>query len=306
MKHRNMEQKMNPFRLSVALLSVTLLAASACNKMHFPDGGTEIDSKNPPAATPAPKPGLLTLINIGGGKDGLIQLISYNQQLQPVVITQYAGNFLTKKDSVVYDTNGKLEKVLTYSANIMSPGKFKLAGNTKFEWDTKGNISRKTSYDQLTGKLQEDEQYTYDVSGNLATITTTTSGVGNLKMVATYAYEQKNIHQETTNDGSKVISQLSVAGFDQHATYITHPLLRYLVESEAHELFSEQNSLETRKVQYVNINNKQDSIVTVQKNAYEYNTDNRPVKVAFTSLIYGTNKQQPVNSKGNIAYEYSK
>ncbi|MBC9934450.1 hypothetical protein [Chitinophaga qingshengii] len=306
MKHRNMEQKMNPSRLSVALLGVTLLAASACNKMHFPDGGTEVDSKNPPATTPAPKPGLLTRINIGGGNDGLIQLISYNQQLQPVVITHYAGNMLMGKDSVVYGSNGKLEKVLNYSANIMSPGKFLLTGNTKFEWDTKGNISRKTSYDQSTGKPEEDEQYTYDANGNLVTVTTTAGGGTNIKVIATYAYEQKNIYQETTTDGSKVISQLSVAGFDQHANYITHPLLRYLVESDVHELFSEQNSLETRKVQYVNLNNKQDSIVTVQKNTYEYNTANRPVKVAFTSSIYGTNNQQPVNSKGNIAYEYSK
>ncbi|RBL90043.1 hypothetical protein [Chitinophaga flava] len=306
MKHRNTERKTNSSRLSVALLGTTLLAASACNKVSFPDGDGGTDAgKKPPVTIPAPKPGLLTRINTGG-TDGLIQLISYNQQLQPVVITQYAGNLLTEKDSVIYDNNGKLEKMLNYSSDILSPGKFKLSGNTKFEWDTKGNISRKTSYEQLTGKLLKDEQYTYDVSGNLATITTTTGGGTNLKFIATYAYEQKNIHQETVTDGSKVISQLSVAGFDQHATYITHPLLRYLLMSEVHKVFSDQNVLETKKVQYVNLNGKQDSVVTVQKNTYEYNTGNRPVNVAFTSTIYGTGNQQPVNSNGNITYEYSK
>lgn len=306
MKHRKTERKVHPSRLSVALLGVTLLAGSACNKVALPEGnhGTGAGGKNP-AATPAPAPGLLTRVNIGG-TDGVVQLIAYNQQRQPVLITHYAGNLLTEKDSVVYDANGKLQKVLNYSPDFLSAGKFILSGNTKFEWDAAGNISRKTSYDQETGKLEEDERYTYDASGNLATVTTTAGGGVNLKLVTTYASEQKNINRETVTDGSKVVSQLSVAGFDQHPTHITHPLLRYLLDGSGHEVFSEQNALETKNIQYVTLNGKQDSLVTIKKNAYEYNTANRPVKVAFTTTIYGTGNQQPVNSKGNIGYEYSK
>lgn len=307
MKHRNTERNNHPSALSVALLGMVFLAGSACNKVQLhPDTGSGTGVKTP-AATPAaaPAPGLLTRINLGG-TNGVIQQISYNKQLQPVVIIQYAGGMLTEKDSVVYDTNGKLQKVLSYSADFLSAGKFILSGSTKFEWDAKGNISRKTSYDQETGKPEEDEQYTYDASGNVATVTTIMGGGVNLKLVTTYAYEQKNVKKETITDGAKVISQLQVAGFDQHPTHITHPLLRYLLEGAGHEVFSEQNPLETKKIQYVNLNGKQDSIITVQKNSYTYNSANRPVKVDFTSSIYGTGNQQPVNSKGNIGYEYSK
>ncbi|MBC9909853.1 hypothetical protein [Chitinophaga varians] len=306
MKHRKTERKVHQSRLSVALLGVTLLAGSACNKLPLPEGGhgTGTGGKTPPT-TPAPAPGLLTRINMGGTQ-GLIQLISYNQQRQPVLITQYAGNMLTEKDSVIYDTNGKLQKVLNYSPDFLTAGKFTLSGNTKFEWDAAGNITRKASYDQETGKLEEDEQYTYDANGNLATVTAVTGGGINLKLVTTYSYEQKNIHKETVTDGTKVISQLSVTGFDQHPTHITHPLLRYLLDGSGHEVFSEQNPLETKKIQYVTLNGKQDSLVTVQKNAYEYNTANRPVKVAFTTTTYSVGNQQPVNGKGNIGYEYSK
>ncbi|NML37743.1 hypothetical protein HHL17_11110 [Chitinophaga sp. G-6-1-13] len=306
MKHRKMERGINQPRLFTALLTVALLAGAACNKVPLPESGsgTGTGGKNPPT-TPAPAPGLLTRINIGGS-NGLIQLISYNQQLQPVVIIQYAGNLLTEKDSIVYDANGKLQKVLNYSPDFLSAGKFSLSGNTKFEWDAKGNISRKTSYEQETGKVEEDEQYTYDDSGKLATVTSVTSGVANLKFVTAYSYEQKNINKETVTDGAKVISQLLVAGFDKHPTYITHPLLRYLLEGAGHEAFSDQNPLETRKIQYVTLSGKQDSIVTVQKNTYEYNNASRPVKVNFTSTIYNIGNQQPTTSKGNIGYEYSK
>lgn len=306
MKHRKMERSINHSRLTMALLGVALLAGTACNKSAIIEGNTGSDistgSKNT-ATTPAP--GLLTRIDFGG-TDGLIQLISYNRQLQPVVITQYTGNLVTAKDSVVYDAKGKLQKVLTYSPDFLSDGKFDLSGSTKFEWDAKGNISRKTSYEQETGSLQEDVRYTYDASGNLATITTVMGGGTNLKFVTKYSYEQKNIKKETVTDGVKVISQLLVAGFDQHPTYITHPLLRYLLEDAGHEVFSNQNPLETKKIQYVTINGKQDSIVTVQKNTYAYNNANRPVKVTFTNTVYNIGKQKPVTGKGNIGYEYSR
>lgn len=304
MTHRNMERGVNLPKLSMALLGAALLAGAACNKVSLPEAGTGTGVKNP-VTIPAPAPGLLTRVNIGGTQ-GVIQLISYNQQLQPVLITQYAGNLLTEKDSIVYDANGKLQKVLNYSPDFLTAGKFNLFGNTKFEWDAKGNISRKTIYDQETGKVEEDEQYTYDDGGRLVSIITATDGVTNLKLVTAYAYEQKNIKKETVTDGARVISDLLVAGFDQHPTYITHPLLRYLLTGAGHEAFSDQNPLETRKVQYVTLNGKQDSIVTVQKNTYAYNNASRPVKVDFTSTIYGVGNQQPTNSKGNIGYEYSK
>ncbi|SKA35886.1 YD repeat-containing protein [Chitinophaga eiseniae] len=306
MTHRKTTRNIHHSALSVALLGITLLAGSACNKTYLPDVGHGTDENNP-IATPAaaPAPGLLTRINLGG-TDGLIQLISYNKRLQPAVITQYAGSMLIEKDSVIYDANGKLQKVLNYSPNFLSTGKFILSGSTKFEWDAKGNISRKTRYDQETGKPEEDERYTYDASGNLIAVNSVTGGGINLKLVTTYAYEQKNIRKESVTDGSKVISQLLVAGFDQHPTYITHPLLRYLLEGAGNELFSDQNPLETKKIQYVNINSKQDSIVTVQKNTYAYNSASRPVKVTFTSTIYNIGNQKPTVSKGSTGYEYSK
>ncbi|QJB32173.1 hypothetical protein HF329_12885 [Chitinophaga oryzae] len=306
MKHRKTARNNHHSALSVALLGIALVAGSACNKAHLPEVGHSTNGENV-AATPAaaPAPNLLTRIRLGGA-DGLIHLISYNKRLQPAIITQYAGSMLLQKDTVVYDANGKLQKVLHYSPNFLSAGKFMLSGSTKFEWDAKGNISRKTTYDLETGKLEEDEKYAYDAGGNLVTVTSVTGGGTNLKFVTSYAYELKNIKKETVTDGSKVISLLSVAGFDQHPTYITHPLLRYLLEGAGHETFSDQNPLETRKIQYVNLNGKQDSIVTVQKNAYTYNSANRPVKVAFTSMIYSTGGQKPVNSKGNTDYEYSK
>nr|WP_295870349.1 hypothetical protein [uncultured Chitinophaga sp.] len=306
MTHRQTTRNTHSSALSVALLGITLWAGSACNKARLSEIGHGAGENNATAApAAAPAPGLLTRINMGGA-DGLIQLISYNKQLQPVVITQYAGSMLIQKDSVIYDANGKLQKVLNYAPDFLSAGKFMLSGSTQFKWDAKGNISRKTSYDQETGKMEEDEQYAYDANGNLTTVTSVTGGGTNLKFVTTYAYEQKNIKKETVTDGSKVISQLSVAGFDQHPTYITHPLLRYLLEGAAYETFSDQNPLETKKIQYVNLNNKQDSIVTVQKNTYAYNSANRPAKVTFTQTIYSTGNQKPVNSKGNVGYEYSK
>ncbi|HVI45346.1 MAG TPA: hypothetical protein VM802_10765 [Chitinophaga sp.] len=310
MKDRKMKRRINQFRLSTALLGVALLAGSACNKQSLREGGSDTGinigaSGRNPVTIPAPAPGLLTRINLGGA-NGLIQLISYNKLLQPAVIIQYVGNMLTEKDSVVYDANGKLQKVLIYSPDFLSAGKFSLSGSKKFEWDAKGNISRKASYDQETGKLEEDEQYTYDASGNLITSTAVTGGGTNLKFVTSYVYEQKNIKKETVTDGAKLISQLSVTGFDQHPTCITNPLLRYLLEDSGHELFSDQNPLETKHIQYVTLNGKQDSIVTVKKNTYEYNNANRPVKVTFTNTIYNIGNQQPTTSKGNVGYEYSK
>lgn len=301
MKHCNMERIMHASKLSGALLGLALLAGSACNKVPLPEDGHGDGGNNTPAT---PAPGLLTRIEMGGAQ-GLVMQISYNQLRLPLVILQYANKLLVAKDSVVYDSNGKLQKVLNYTPDFISAGKFELSSTTKFEWDAKGNISRKTSTDQETGALEEENKYAYDASGNLTTLTTTAGGGTNLKFVATYTWNQKNIKKEVLTDGAKVLSNLSVAAFDQHPTYITHSLLRYLLEGDEHVVFSDQNPLEIRKAQYVTYNGKQDSIITVQKNTYEYNSGNRPVKVASTSITTSPGSTQ-TTVKGNISYEYSK
>ncbi|NSL86277.1 hypothetical protein ECE50_005525 [Chitinophaga sp. Mgbs1] len=306
MTHRKQERMFNQFKLHGTLLAALLLAGTACNKSTPVLDGNTNPAGDPAAIAPeAAATGQLVRTSLGG--NGLVQQISYNGKKQPLVILQYAGNFLTTKDSVVYDAGGKLLKVLSYAPDFFTKGKFTLAGNTTFEWDNNGRISRKITRDQETGSLEEDNRYTYDATGKVATITTSTNPeISKLVTVATLTYENKNVKKIVHASGTDVLSHISVTGFDNHPSYITHPLLPYLLELTDYEAFGEQNAVETRNVQYVNLGSKRDSIVTVTKNAYQYNAASRPVKVAFTSTIYSTGNQKPVTSNGTAEYTYGK
>lgn len=288
------------------VVTALLLSGTACQKSVSPIEGDINTGDTPVEVTPeGAATGLLTRISLGN--NGLVQQVSYNSRQQPIIIIRYAGSLLTEKDSVTYSADGRMQKVLHYTPDFFKKGKFILSGNTSFEWNNNGRIARKLSYDLETNTLEEDIRYSYDAAGQLASINTTIdSRYSNLKIQTSLYYEANNVTKVTHVSNGQLVSQLIVTGFDKHATFVTHPLLPYLLDITENDAFSGQNALQTKSIQYVNLNNKKDSIVTVTKNSFQYNAQKRPVKNIFTSTIYSTGNQQPVTSSATIDYSYGK
>lgn len=283
-----------------------LLSGTACQKSVSPiEGDINAGDKPVEIAPEGAATGLLTRISLGN--NGVVQQVSYNSRQQPVIIIHYAGNLLTGKDSVIYTADARLQKVLHYTPDFFKKGKFILSGNTTFERNSNGRITKKLSYDQETNTLEEENQYTYNAAGQLTSINTIMdSRYTNLKLQTTLYYEANNVTRVARFSNGQQVSQLIVTGFDKHATFVTNPLLPYLLDITENEAFSIQNALQTKNIQYVNLNNKMDSIVTVTKNSFQYNAQKRPVKNTFTSTIYSTGNQQPVTSTATIDYSYGK
>ncbi|MCW3466204.1 hypothetical protein [Chitinophaga nivalis] len=307
MTHRKTERMFKHIKLNATLLAAALLVGTACNKSQQVVEGDPGFIGNPAAAAPVGYAPAGQLTSTSLGTNGIIQKISYNSRQQPLVITHYAGNFLTDKDSVVYDASGKLLKVLNYTPDFLVNGKFELSGTTTFEWDSKGYISRKKVVSQEGGTLETDDRYTYDATGRLLYVTTKTDPrVTPGTIVTTYSYENKNIKKVTRTNGTEVIARLLVTGFDNRPTFITHPLLPYLLDGADNDVFSEHNAVETKNIVYIKINGKLDSTVTVTKNTFQYNAVNRPVKVSFKSTISSGGNPKPITSSGDLNYTYAK
>ncbi|ASZ11865.1 hypothetical protein KTO58_15545 [Chitinophaga pendula] len=305
MKHRVTSSQRHRILLHIAIVATLLTTGTACEKSISPVEAPAGIGADPIEVTPeGVAAGLLTRINIGN--NGIVQQISYNSRQQPLVMTRYAGNLLTEKDSVIYNTTGKLQKIIHYTPDFFKKGKFTVSGNTTFEWNNNNKIVKKLFNDQESS-TQEDTRYTYDATGKVHTISTTTaSKYDNLKVLTTLYYEQTNVVRITRSGNGQAISELTVIAVDGQQSYVTGSLLPYLLDIVENEAFSEQNASETKNIQYVNFNNKRDTIVTITKNSFQYNTQKRPVKNTFTSTIYSPGNPKPVTSAATIDYTYGK
>lgn len=291
--------KRKTIQLSLSVV-IAVTMCTSCEKLipGSPGGGS-----GDPGSLPAGASGTqLTTIT---GANGELTKITYDARKNPLVISTFMdGGELLKKDSCVYNAEGKLQERRTYGQDFMS-GKPTLTSTDMFEWDGKGNISRSVSRSSSNGAQLSSTDYTYDDRNRLIRIAQLFKfggGQPESSVVALSYGNDKNVKQVILTIAGKVQSKTVVSGYDGHASFYTHKLLPYLLDFVEEEEFSEQNAVDKRDVSYINLGSKTDSIITLTKNSYQYNTFKLPVKQASSISISQNGQSQHTTLNTSFGY----
>lgn len=292
--------KRKTIQLSLSVVIAVTMCTSCEKLIPVGPGGGSGDPGIPPVGASGTQ---LTTIT---GADGGHTKISYDAHKNPLVISTYMdGGELLTKDSCVYDAEGKLRELRGYGQDFMT-GKSTLISTDTFEWDGKGNISRAVSRSSSNGAQLSSTDYTYDDRNRLIRIAQLfkIAGQPESSVVALSYGNDKNVKQVILTIAGKVQSKTVVSGYDGHGSFYTHKLLPYLLDFVQEEEFSEQNAVEKRQVSYINLGSKTDSIITLTKNSYQYNTLKLPVK-QVSSISIGQNGN-PQNTTVSTSFSYGK
>ncbi len=265
-------------------------------------GPGEDNSSLPTNPSVEPKAEQLTGIKEEG--EGGLTKITYGANKNPlqVIMTTTRGE-LVQRDSCIYNVQGKLLKVITYGQPLPN-GKPLQIRTSVFELDSRGNIARKVVTTPSVSGALSTTVYGYDSQNKVIRMASLLKGEKD-SLIAKFDYgNDRNVRQVTGFSGKDILYKLKVSGYDGHPSYSTNPLLPYLILSGQGEEFSEQNVLEKTSVTYVNINSKKDSIVTLTKNSYQYNTVNLPVKQVASSVT--TSNGNTTNTTLTTSLSYGK
>jgi len=292
--------KRKTIQLSLSVVIAVTMCTSCEKLIPVGPGGGSGDPGSPPAGASGAQ---LTTIT---GASGDLTKITYDARKNPLVISTYMdGGELLTKDSCVYDAGGKLRELRGYGQDFMT-GKFTLISTDTFEWSSKGNISRAVSRSSSNGAQLSSTDYTYDDRNRLIRIAQLfkIAGQPESSVVALSYGNDKNVKQVILTIAGKVQSKTVVSGYDGHGSFYTHKLFPYLLDFIQEEEFSEQNAVDKRQVSYINLGSKTDSIITLTKNSYQYNTLKLPVKQVSSISI--SQNGRPQNTTVSTSFSYGK
>lgn len=267
--------------LAVSLLSLIGLAACKKNTVSGNPQGSAVCTA-------------CQLTKIQYSDTGSSVRISYTSQGSPSKIQYYSGSRLQYYYSCLYGADKRLDTVLKYEADPDTTKPFHFTKYARVDWDAYGNLIKKTVYDAKTGTVSIADLYQYDGTGRLQQTTTVLNGT---ELLSRLEYENGNIKKVSLFSGNKLISSQQGIGYDTCHSYLTHPLLWYLLDVDQLH-YSRNNPMAIKTTVYEYLPGRTDSVSSTSNISYLYNDKRLPAQ----ATIVETGGVEYISS--TIRYEY--